>query len=63
VGGGVLEQFHLIERTGDNAALAHDHSADGHLRRCTSARRLPQRLAHEEMVTLQINDRIAHELV
>jgi len=63
VGGGVLEQFHLIERSGDNASLAHDHSADGHFRRSTSARRLPQRLAHEEVIALQINDWIVHELV
>jgi len=53
----------LIERTGDNAALAHDYRADGHFRRSTSARRLPQRLAHEEVIALQINDWIVHELV
>ena len=60
VRGGVLEQFHLIAGPRDDAALAHDDRAHGHFLRLVSARRLAQRLAHEVMVALQVNDRLVH---
>ena len=55
---GVLEQFHLVEGAGDDASFAHDDRADGHFARFISLGRLPQRLAHEIIVAVQINDGI-----
>jgi hypothetical protein len=37
VGGGVLEQFHLVEGPGDDASFAHDYRAHRNLLRSVSA--------------------------
>ena len=57
VGGGVLQQFHLVERPGNDPSLANNHRADGNLLGLECAPGLAQRLTHEVMVALQINDR------
>lgn len=58
VGGGVLQRFHLIPGTGDDFPFPHDHAADRDLGGGIGLPRLPQGLAHEEVVAGEIDDRI-----
>ena len=50
VGGGVLEQFDLVPRAGDDRALAHDHRAHGHFIGLVSLHRLAEGVLHEMVV-------------
>ena len=56
VRGGVVEQFHLVERPGDDAALVHDHRADRHLLGFPRFHGLAQGLAHEVVVAVEVDD-------
>ena len=63
VRGGVLEQFHLVPSASDNpAAPFHDRTHRNFLR-LKSFRSQAQRLPHEIMVALQIDDGRFHALV
>ena len=60
VGGGIAEEFHLIEGAGDDASGAHDDGADGNLPGLVSARGLAQGLAHEVVVAVEVDDPLVH---
>src|SRR5882672_8831510 len=62
MGGGVLEQLDLIEGAGNDSSLADYDSADWDFGCFIGFGRLAQRLAHEIVVALQINDGIVHEV-
>jgi len=56
VGRGVLEQFDLVEGAADHGAGPHDHSAHRHLVSRVGTPRLPERLVHEMIVAMEVND-------
>src|ERR1043165_957546 len=56
MGGGIFQQFDLVEGAGDNSALANHHCADRYFLRIVSAHGLPERFAHEIVVALQVNN-------
>ena len=58
VRGGVVEQFHLVERPGDDPAVMHDHRADRHLLRVPRLHGLAQGLSHEVVVAVKVDDRL-----
>ncbi len=53
--GGVLELFDLVVRPGNNLAVANNHRANGDFILIPSAPRHPERLSHEEIVALEVN--------
>jgi len=57
VGGGVFEQLHLIVGAGDDFRVADDDRADGHFVSLVGHAREPQRLAHEIVITGQVDAR------
>src|SRR3954447_26661800 len=63
MGGGILEQLHLVEGPSDDSALTHDYRAHRNFLRLIHPRREAQRFAHEKTVALQIDDRFLSHMV
>lgn len=55
VGGGVLEFLNAVVSTRNDAAVAHDDSADGHFFLLPSAPSLAQRFTHEVEVAFEVD--------
>ena len=58
--GGILEQFNLVKRARDDLAFQNNDRANRRLLRLVCSGRLPQSLAHEVIVALQVNDWRVH---
>jgi len=60
MGGGILQSLDLVPSSGDDLALMDDDGTDGHLVLIVSFSSLPEGLAHEVVVTVEVDERLDH---